>query len=320
MRIVPATGSCICVQTQDANQARAILQERTWCRSLRILGPGEAVDFRLRQAQLDRVTFLEVSYGNEVEIISSGPDDFYLLQLTLAGTCEVSTSTAQFAAGPGSYFVLNPRSAYRKRCSSDARQLIIRLPRTSVEQLAGAESPTQPIVFEQAAELLPSALRDLVNFLWRDVTTDGRTRLGVIDRSASRHLVKVVLHLLPNSANTVVAPHELPACLPRADRYIRENLTHDIGLADIADAAGVSTRSLESAFRRHWHTTPVTHIRNLRLDAAHRMLTDPVDGTSVTDAALASGFSHLGRFSQGYSRRFGELPSESLRRALTASN
>ncbi len=320
MRVVLGTGSCLSVQTRDANQAWAILRERTWCRSLRILGSGQTVDFSLRQAQLDRVAFLEVSYGTDVEIISSGPDDFYLLQLTLAGMCEIDTGTACFAVGAGSYFVLNPKSGYRKRCSSDARQLIIRLPRNSVEHLAGTESPSQPLVFEQSAKLMPSALRDLVNFLWRDVTTDDRARLGVIDRSASRHLVKVVLYLLPNSANTAPAPHQLPACLPRADRYIRENLTHEIGLADIADAAGVSTRALESAFRRHWHTTPVTHIRNLRLDTAHRMLTAPVDGTSVTEAALASGFSHLGRFSQGYSRRFGELPSQSLRRALTAMN
>ncbi|MGC2655752.1 MAG: helix-turn-helix domain-containing protein, partial [Mycobacterium sp.] len=64
---------------------------------------------------------------------------------------------------------------------------------------------------------------------------------------------------------------------------------------------------------------PVTHLRNVRLDSARRMLTQPSDGTSVTNVALAAGFSHLGRFSREYSRRFGELPSESLRRALATN-
>jgi transcriptional regulator GlxA family with amidase domain len=108
--------------------------------------------------------------------------------------------------------------------------------------------------------------------------------------------------------------------LPRADRYIRRNLAQHIDLADIADAAGVTTRSLETAFRRWWRTTPVAHVRNLRLDAARRLLTHPVAGMSVTDAALAAGVTHLGRFSQSYFRRYGELPSESLSRAAAATN
>lgn len=40
---------------------------------------------------------------------------------------------------------------------------------------------------------------------------------------------------------------------------------------------------------------------------------DPV-GASVTAAATAWGFTHLGRFSEAYRRRYGELPSVTLRR------
>ncbi len=38
-------------------------------------------------------------------------------------------------------------------------------------------------------------------------------------------------------------------------------------------------------------------------------------GTTVTMVALDCGLAHLGRFSQEYSRKFGEAPSETLRRA-----
>jgi AraC-like DNA-binding protein len=34
----------------------------------------------------------------------------------------------------------------------------------------------------------------------------------------------------------------------------------------------------------------------------------------VSDAALDSGFVHLGRFAVAYRRRYGESPSETLRR------
>jgi AraC-like DNA-binding protein len=280
---------------------------------------SETAACTLRRAQLDRVGFSEVSYAMATKLVASSPGDCYQVQLTLAGHCEISTGAVTVHAGPGSFVVINPRTTYRKRSSSDARQLMIRLPRRTVEQLASAESGDNPVLFDQSARPMPGALRDLIDFIWRDITTDGRRRSAVIDRSASRHLVRAVLHLLPNSASMVTPANDLPDCLSRADRFIRHNLARGIVLADIADAAGVSTRCLESAFRRHWRTTPVTHLRNVRLDTARRMLTQPSDGTSVTNVALAAGFSHLGRFSQEYSRRFGELPSESLRRALATN-
>ena len=42
---------------------------------------------------------------------------------------------------------------------------------------------------------------------------------------------------------------------------------------------------------------------------------EPTAPTTVTRAALASGFSQLGRFAVEYRRVFGERPSETLRRA-----
>jgi AraC-like DNA-binding protein len=305
------------LRTHEPNQAQAILQDRFARHSLRVLDTRRTLDFSLRQAQLDRVTFLLVSYGRDVEIVTSGFGDFYLLQLTLTGTCETTTGTITIETGPGHFHVVNPGTAYRKRWSSDASQLILRLPRQPLEQLATADSDDEPVLFEQSPDPVPTTVDELVKFFWCDVTTAGRARSRVIDRSASRHLMTVVLHSLPNSAASVLTPDEPPACLPRADRFIRQHLANDIGLTQIAENAGVSTRYLEDAFRRHWRTTPMAHVRNLRLEVTHHLLTHPVDGMSVTEAALTAGISHLGRFSRDYRRRYGELPSESLRRALS---
>ena len=45
------------------------------------------------------------------------------------------------------------------------------------------------------------------------------------------------------------------------------------------------------------------------MQAAHAELLTPGPRKSVTEVALALGFSHLGRFSSGYHEKFGELPS-----------
>jgi transcriptional regulator GlxA family with amidase domain len=38
-------------------------------------------------------------------------------------------------------------------------------------------------------------------------------------------------------------------------------------------------------------------------------------GEGVTEAALAFGFAHFGRFAQAYAARFGEKPSQTVKRA-----
>jgi AraC family ethanolamine operon transcriptional activator len=54
----------------------------------------------------------------------------------------------------------------------------------------------------------------------------------------------------------------------------------------------------------------------LRLNAVHRMLVHPVKGASITGVASHYGFTHFGRFASMYFRRFGELPSATLAKAL----
>ena len=87
-------------------------------------------------------------------------------------------------------------------------------------------------------------------------------------------------------------------------------------MADVAEAAGVSVRTLQAGFHEHLDNSPTSYIRDLRLDRAHADLLegDPYAGPQVTDVALRWGFSHFGRFAALYRRRFGERPSETLRR------
>jgi transcriptional regulator GlxA family with amidase domain len=53
----------------------------------------------------------------------------------------------------------------------------------------------------------------------------------------------------------------------------------------------------------------------MRLSGARRALLDPTQTTTVTAVALRWGFLEFGRFSMQYRQRYGEVPSETLRRA-----
>lgn len=100
----------------------------------------------------------------------------------------------------------------------------------------------------------------------------------------------------------------------RAMEYMRANAADIVLIAEVAAACGISSRTLESAFKHVLGVTPMEVLTSFRLEDARRILLDPNSADSVTDAALACGFRHLGRFSRAYGDRFGELPSETRAR------
>jgi AraC-like DNA-binding protein len=105
----------------------------------------------------------------------------------------------------------------------------------------------------------------------------------------------------------------LPATLVRALEWLRDQLDGPVDCDTLAAVAGVKPRTLHAQFRRFLRTTPLGWVRKERLARAHRMLLDPDGASSVSEAALSSGLTELGRFASDYRRQFGELPSQTLR-------
>lgn len=85
-------------------------------------------------------------------------------------------------------------------------------------------------------------------------------------------------------------------------------------VGDLAAAAGLSVRALQDGFRRHVGTSPMTYLRQVRLQKVHEALlaADPSTATA-TSIAHSWGFAHYGRFVADYRARFGISPTRSLR-------
>lgn len=105
----------------------------------------------------------------------------------------------------------------------------------------------------------------------------------------------------------------LPAGLRRAVAYIRDHSDHPISLTQVADAAGVSNRTLQKHFQRFLGTSPTAWLQRVRLERAHDDFLREADGSKVTFIASSRGFAHLGRFSAAYRNIYHERPSETLR-------
>ena len=70
--------------------------------------------------------------------------------------------------------------------------------------------------------------------------------------------------------------------------------------------AGVGERQLDRLFRQHLQATPLAFHRNLRLDKAAALLA--TTSLSVSEIALATGFSNFSHFGTTFARRFGTSP------------
>jgi AraC-like DNA-binding protein len=104
-----------------------------------------------------------------------------------------------------------------------------------------------------------------------------------------------------------------PGRLAQVLRYLRQNCTEPIDLDALAQRFGYSPRNLRRVFRDATATTPHDYLVKLRLGRAMRALA--ASETSVTDVALASGFSDGNYFSYTFRKQTGMSPSRYRREA-----
>lgn len=102
----------------------------------------------------------------------------------------------------------------------------------------------------------------------------------------------------------------------RFERIVKERPEEMLSLGDICAAVGVAQRTLNLACQEFLGQGPVQYARDRRLDRVRERLlaSDPGTTTLVTSVAMQYGFWELGRFAQAYRNRFGERPSDTLRR------
>jgi len=117
-----------------------------------------------------------------------------------------------------------------------------------------------------------------------------------------------------------VEPAIRDSAASRALRVVMSGLHEHWSAARLAAAVGVSRRSLYRAVRREFGLSPGSLFRQARLAQARQALHTLGAERSVTRIALDCGFTHLGRFSLAYRKEFGELPSQTLRRAVAAAS
>jgi AraC-like DNA-binding protein len=279
--------------------------------------------------QLATIGFL--SYRAESTFVMPPTEDSYHVNLTLRGRTLAARSDGARAVTEArcSGAVLLPDQLTTVTWEPNAQQLILKIPRAALEShLAGllGRSVDSVIDFELGFDLLGPRGRSLlsaVEFLVRELDRPGGIAEVPIARTQLETFVFTQLLL--------AAPHRYWSCLaeppeevnarrlkPVVD-YMEEHASRLPRLEELARVAGVSVRTLQASFQRAYGHSPLTHLRNIRLQRVRAELLGGATGATVTDVAMRWGFFHFGRFAQQYRNLFGELPSKTRRATREAS-
>ena len=292
---------------------------------LRVGGGVVGVKLVHRSIKMGRgqVDFVQLYCDRAFRVDQPDEFDYYYLKLVQFGSCEITAGDEVTMVRKGEAAAVNPFGRLTFRWNGGCEQVLIRLDRTALEQALSEELDielTRPISFTPTAVAaeVSRPVTALVDLLLRDADGAGVFSTWRLGRQFERLLNLAALQCFPNNYSDMLrcaTSRIAPYYVRNAEDYLQAHLREDVTVDDLARVTGVSCRSLFYGFRRWRDTTPMAHLKKLRLDVARETLrTAAREGLSVTDVAMAVGFLHLSRFSSEYKARFGEPPSATLRR------
>ncbi|MEU1180147.1 AraC family transcriptional regulator [Streptomyces sp. NPDC005820] len=311
-------------RTTQVEEAQAQVGRAFCPHDLRVVNRSARLDARMHGVAFGDTGLYYLDYGADVMITPGALEDFYLVQIPLAGAAEIACGREQIVSTPRLASVPAPTDHLAMRWHEGTPQLIVWVRRTALEEHLGkllGRQPRQPVRFDLGMDLTTPAARSwlaVVDLLRRDADNPG----GML----GRQLIVKQLDALLTSQLLMAQPHnyspalhgEQPRVAPLAVRKAMEiiecHAAEPLTVEDVAEAVGVSVRALQEGFRRHVGTTPVSYLREVRLDRVRAELKAAAPGlVTVTDVAYRWGFFHPGRFAIAYRERFGEHPSQTLR-------
>lgn len=291
-------------------------------------GDAQALDARINGVYMPGAYIGYVQYGAAQVALSPGPERAeYWIQLPLTGGMKAVLDGDELTCDSGHAAIVSPVHA-ECRLTSEPHSTRLQLAVTKASVEAQLEAmlgrvPDQPLVFDPGIDLTRGHGQRLARYVLTsvlDLDQAAPARWSALAASAfEQSLVSALLEGLKHNHADLLQPARRRGSsrdVRRAVDFIEANLDAAITLGDIVRAAGVPGRTLFQHFRDFLGATPMQYLRAARLREVRQTLIAPEPDMSVTDVALQWGFTHAGRFSVEYRRRYGESPSATLRKGL----
>lgn len=269
---------------------------------------------RMRQGSL---AYLECTARVNVQV--AGNSGGYWLMIPLDGGMDMTLNGHELLARPG-HLLVHPPSIDLQFRAQPSRGLVVYLPADIVDSARLAQGGFDASATELGWDIpldQVASLHDLIMLAVRE--------LDYVAHPPAAPYVRYLEGFLAASLARALSARQPPgtAWQPLVGRaqlltlrdWIVAHADEPLAIEQIARECGLGLRALEKNFLLHFGGTPTAFLRATRMDRARQRLSDPASTNSVTDIALESGFFHLGRFATAYRKKFGESPSDTLRKA-----
>ena len=278
---------------------------------------------RIASTSVGNIGFSSVQYGANAVVDPGRLTDFYLAQITTAGSLDVRCGQQRCWAGNQNATVLSPTEPSFMRWNSDAVVLTVQISRKSLERqledLTGRQVD-HPLVFKLDLDLATESAQPwlaVVSALYQHCRfVDWHRRDPVAADQLERWLITTLLHTQQHNYSERLnrsRSREYPRPLDAAIKELHAKFVCPPSTAELANLVGVSGRQLRGLFRRHVGQTVKQYSQKIKLDRVRqRLLSAPID-SNVTRILSDQGVTHHGRFASAYRARFGQTPSQTLR-------
>ena len=319
-----ALGRYAILRTRDLDEATSRVSCVLSPHELSIARQGDHLDAEMCHAPLGGVSINRLRYGATVDIDVGRTKDFVLVMMPLAGMAEIHCGDVSVRSTQKVASVVSPTLPLRMRSREDADQIMVRVDRALIERQCAqhlGHDLRAPIEFDVAMDLTApggQSWRALIQYLVAELDREVNVFSSPLTRVHAEHLVAATLLLAqPHRYRDELArpgPSIVPAFVRRVEEYVACHADEPLTVTDLAAHAGVSTSTLFAGFREFRNTSPMAHLRRVRLQRVREdLVAGGPGGATVTEVALRWGFTHLGRFACEYKRRFGESPSVTLK-------
>ena len=314
------------VSTSDPQQARETISSLFCAHELKSLSPRGQVKMHLRSTRSGFGVHL-LDYGTAVRITPEPLETFFMVQVPLAGQAQMKVGAASIVSTPQIASIPPIDRECSMQWEAGTPQLIVTAPRETLTAAAASlyganlQSPLRLAATMSTTGTTGQAFMRAVHD-YHDLLNDASIPANSYTRRLQEEMVlaRWLMAVDSNFSNGLnhweVAPANRSSSDLVADftALLEAHSFEDLSIGDLAEALGVSIRTLQVAVAREANSTPSQMLRDARLCRAHRMLlqADAQEDT-VTIIAAACGFSHFGRFAQAYKRLYGFLPSQTLR-------
>jgi len=273
---------------------------------------------RMRGFEVARLHVGELRYGTPVTGRMHETQPYWIFGYLRTGGVRRGSDGVVF--GPGEAGVVPPDVVQKLQLSSDAEVVNLRASEHDLQDacraLLGSEL-VEPLRFTDIAPagspqqvMLQRVIQQMAATPAYQHQRAARFEAGLRDAV----LYELLLAWPNNYARRLDQPVALPATTRRACEYIHAHAADAPSVAEIARACGVGVRALSRGFEKHLQTSPLAYMLRYRLDKTREELLNSREGATVTEVAFKWGFMQLGSFAARYRHRFGETPSDTLRR------